>query len=87
MEDADFLTLAQFLKLSLSLWQEPFEGPAFKVPSGTAHLSFILRQGKVKYPSPSTTPYLNLSSFPRSLSLGPVVIQTTNHFNNNNAFT
>jgi hypothetical protein len=80
MEDSDFLTLAKHLRLSLSLWQEPYEGPGFDIPAGTANLSYILREGKIKHPSHLDTPYLKLPSFPRSLSLGPVVIQTTNHF-------
>jgi hypothetical protein len=72
--------LAKHLRLSLSLWQEPYEGPGYDIPAGTAYLSYILREGKIKHPSSLDTPYLNLPSFPRSLSLGPVVIQTTNHF-------
>ena len=80
MYDADFITLAAQLKLSFSLWQEPYEGIDHDIPSGTAPLSYIFRQGKIRHHSSSSSPYLQLSSFPRSLSLGSLVIQSTSHY-------
>lgn len=72
MFDSDFITLASHLKLSFSLWQEPYEGPGFTVPSSTAHLAYIFRNGRMRHPSIPSTPFLQLASFPRSLSLGPI---------------
>jgi hypothetical protein len=80
MFDSDFILLASHLKLSFSLWQESYEGPSFSIPSSKAHLSYIYRNGKMKHPSIPSTPYLQLPSFPRALSLGSVGIQSTQHY-------